>query len=434
MGMTKFQWILIGVFSVFLVGGVIIFSTYRGSSKNAVTVTIWGTIPTEGFNSIIQKTSLYQSKEFNVQYVEKSGDSFDTDFIESLASSVGPDIFMLPSEKILKHRNKVFPIPYNVFTERQFKDSFIEGSEIYMAPEGVLALPISVDPLVMYWNRSIFTDAKITEPPKYWDEFYNLAGSITQKDGSLNILKSAVAFGEFANISHAKEIIINLITQADKSGTLVVGWDKNSDKVQNVFGDSLNNPTVPAEAAVNFYTEFGNPSKPSYSWNRSLPNSTNYFLSGNLGLYFGFASEIGNLQLKNPNLNFDVASVPVSREGGTNASFARFNAFAITKSSKNPSAAFSVIFTLSGTDGSASFSKYLKLPSARRNLLSQKPADAYQSIFYDSAIRAKAWLDPSPTETDAIFKSMIESITSGRARTGEAVAKVKRELSSLLSQ
>ena len=432
--MTKFQWILIGVFSVFLVGGVIIFSTYRGSSKNAINVTIWGTIPTEGFNNIIQKTSLYQSKEFNVQYVEKSGDSFDTDFIESLASSVGPDIFMLPSEKILKHRNKVFPIPYNVFTERQFKDSFIEGSEIYMAPEGVLALPISVDPLVMYWNRSIFTDAKITEPPKYWDEFYNLAGSITQKDGSLNILKSAVAFGEFANISHAKEIIINLITQADKSGTLVVGWDKNSDKVQNVFGDSLNNPTVPAEAAVNFYTEFGNPSKPSYSWNRSLPNSTNYFLSGNLGLYFGFASEIGNLQLKNPNLNFDVASVPVSREGGTNASFARFNAFAITKSSKNPSAAFSVIFTLSGTDGSASFSKYLKLPSARRNLLSQKPADAYQSIFYDSAIRAKAWLDPSPTETDAIFKSMIESITSGRSRTGEAVAKVKQELSSLLPQ
>ena len=338
--MTKFQWILIGVFSVFLVGGVIIFSTYRGSSKNAVTVTIWGTISTEGFNNIIQKTSLYQSKEFNIQYVEKSGDSFDTDFIESLASSVGPDIFMLPSEKILKHRNKAFPIPYNVFTERQFKDSFIEGSEIYMAPEGVLALPISVDPLVMYWNRSMFTDAKITEPPKYWDEFYNLANLISKKDGALNILQSAVSFGEFANISHAKEIIINLITQADKSGTLVVGWDKNSDKVQNVFGDSLNNPTVPAEAAVNFYTEFGNPSKPSYSWNRSLPNSTNYFLSGDLGLYFGFASEIGNLQLKNPNLNFDVVSVPVSREGGTNASFARFNAFAITKSSKNPSAAF----------------------------------------------------------------------------------------------
>jgi len=191
---------------------------------------------------------------------------------------------------------------------------------------------------------------------------------------------------------------------------------------------------VPAEAAVNFYTEFGNPSKPSYSWNRSLPNSTDYFLSGNLGLYFGFASEIGNLQLKNPNLNFDVASVPASREGGTDVSFAHFNAFAVTKSSKNINAAFTVISILSGVDGSAAFSKYLKLPSARRDLLSKKPTDAYQSVFSDSAIRAKAWLDPSPNETDAIFKTMVESITSGRARTGEAVAKVNRELSSLLPQ
>jgi ABC-type glycerol-3-phosphate transport system substrate-binding protein len=427
--MNKFQMILMGLFGLFLIGGIIIFSTYKGNSQNAVTVVIWGTIPQNDFSNIIQKTSLYQSKEFTVQYVEKKEEDFDANFIESLASGDGPDIFMLPSGKILKHRNKVFVIPYNVFTQRQFKDSFIEGAEIYMAPEGVLALPISVDPLVMYWNRSIFTDVKITEPPKYWDEFYSLANLISQKDGALNISRSAVAFGEFANISHAKEIILNLAMQA---GTPVTTW--NGDKVQSVFGDSLGQPTIPAEAAVNRYTEFSDPAKSSYSWNRSLPDSTDYFLSGDLGLYFGFASEIGNLQLKNPNLNFDVAVVPTEREGKTNVSFANFNALAITKSSKNPSAAFSVISILSGADGAAAFSSISKLPPARRDLLNQKPVNAYESVFYDSAIRSRAWLDPSPTETDAIFKNMIESITSGRARTGEAVARASRELSSLLSK
>ena len=421
--------ILMGVFVVLIISGVLIFSAYKGSSKDAVTVVVWGTIPQTVFNDIIQKTSLYQSKELNVQYVEKSKEDFDDSFIESLASGNGPDIFMLPSEKILKHRNKVFAIPYNVFTARQFKDSFIEGTEIYMAPEGILALPILVNPLVMYWNRLIFTEAKITEPPKYWDEFYNLANTISKKDGALNILRSAVAFGEFANISHAKEIILNLAMQA---GTPVTVW--SGDKVQSVFVESFGKPIVPAEAAVNFYTEFGNPSKPSYSWNRSLPNSTNYFLGGDLALYFGFASEIGTLQLKNPNLNFDVAIIPVSREGGVNVSFASFNALAITKSSKNLNTAFSVISVLSGTDGAAAFSKSLKLPPARRNLLGTKPISAYESIFYDSAIRAKAWLDPSSGETDAIFKNMIESITSGRVRTEEAVARVHREISSLLSK
>ncbi|KKR29901.1 MAG: hypothetical protein A3A96_01390 [Candidatus Zambryskibacteria bacterium RIFCSPLOWO2_01_FULL_39_39] len=427
--MTKFQIILMGVFAVFLIGGVIVFSTYRGNSGDAVTVVVWGTILQTDFNEIIQKTSLYQSKEYNVQYVEKTEENFDTDFIESLASGDGPDIFMLPSSKILKHRNKIFAIPYNVFTQRQFKDSFIEGAEVYMAPEGIMALPTSVDPLVMYWNRSIFTGVKITEPPKYWDEFYSLANTISIKDGALNILRSAVSFGEFANISNAKEIILNLAMQA---GTPVSIW--SGDRVQTVFADSFNKPTIPAEAAVNFYTEFGNPAKPSYSWNRSLPNSTNYFLGGDLALYFGFASEIGNLQLKNPNLNFDVATVPVSREGGNGVSFANFNALSITKSSKNPSAAFAVVSVLSGVEGATAFSETLKLPPARRDLLNKRPVNAYESVFYDSAIRAKSWLDPAPIETDLIFKNMIESITSGRARTGEAVVRVQREISSLLSK
>ncbi len=428
-GMTKFQVILMGVFGIFLIGGVIVFSAYKGSSQNAINVVVWGTIPQTSFNNILRDSPLYQSKEYTVQYVEKTKEDFDTDFIEALASGTGPDLFMLSSDKILKHQNKILPIPYNVYTVRQFRDSFIEGTEIYLGPDGVIALPISADPLVMYWNRSIFTDVKITNPPKYWDEFYNLATSITKKDGALNISRSAVSFGEFANISHSKEIVLNLAMQA---GTPITAW--SGQKVVIVFADSFNKPILPAEAAVNFYTEFGNPAKPSYSWNRSLPNSTNYFLSGDLALYFGFASEISSLQLKNPNLNFDIAMVPVSREGGTNVSFANFNAFAITKSSKNQNGAFAVATILTGTDSASTFNKILRLSPVRRDLLGQKPTNAYESVFYDSAIRAKGWLDPSPTETDAIFKNMIESITSGRARTGEAISRTQRELSGLLPQ
>ena len=427
--MTKFQLILTGVFGVFILLGVIVFSAYRGSSGDAVTVVVWGTMPQSSFSNVIKETSLYQNKEYNVQYVEKSRAEFDADFIEALASGDGPDLFMLPSEKILTHRNKIFPIPYNVFTARQFKDSFIEGSEIYMAPEGTLALPVSVDPLVMYWNRSMFTQVLETQPPKYWDEFYRLTGLISIKDGALNILRSAVALGEFGNISNAKEIILNLALQA---GTPVTVWSGQS--AQSVFADSYGKPIVPAEAAVNFYTEFSNPSKASYSWNRSLPDSVGYFLGGDLALYFGFASEISVLQVKNPNLNFDVATVPVSREGGVNTSYARFNALAITKSSKNPNAAFLVASILSGSEGSAAFSSITKLPSARRDLLAKRPTGSYQSVFYESAIRAKSWLDPSPILSDAIFKNMIESITSGRARTGEAISRASGELKNLLGK
>ena len=103
--MNKFQIILMGVFGLFLIGGVIIFSAYRGNSQDATTVVIWGTMSANDFNNVVKETSLYQSKEFTVQYVQKTADEFDSSFVESLASGVGPDIFMLPSQKILKHRN-----------------------------------------------------------------------------------------------------------------------------------------------------------------------------------------------------------------------------------------------------------------------------------------------------------------------------------------
>jgi ABC-type glycerol-3-phosphate transport system substrate-binding protein len=428
--MSKFQIILMGLFALFIVIGVIVFSAYKGSSKSAATVVMWGTVPETTFNEIVQKTSLYQNKELTVQYIQKSPETFDSDFVEALASGQGPDIFMLPSDKILKHRNKIFALPYNIFTQRQFRDSFTEGSEIYMFPEGTLALPISVDPLVMYWNRSIFTDVNLTEPPKYWDEFYNLANVISKKDGALNIQRSAVAFGEFSNVSHAKEIISNLAMQA---GTPIVSW--SGEKLMSIFASSFQGKSIiPAEAAVNYYTEFSNPAKPSYSWNRSLPNSASYFLSGDLALYFGFGSEIGTLQFKNPNLNFDVAPVPTERENGVNVSYGDFNALAITKSSKSLQAAFSAVSILTGADGGKAWSEALNLPPARRDLLAAKPSDAYKIVFWNSAIRAKSWLDPSSDETNGIMKDMIESITSGRARTSEAVAKAQRDIGSLLEK
>lgn len=418
-----------GVFVFLAIVGVIIFSAYKGSSKDAVNVTVWGTISKTSFEEIIKQTSLYQSKEFSVNYVEKSEEKFDEDFVEALASGVGPDLFMLPSDKILKHRNKIFPIPYNVLTQRQFKDAFVEGAEIYMFPEGVLALPIFADPLVMYWNRNIFNNAKVTIPPKYWDEFYNLANLMSKKDGSLNILKSAVAMGEFSNIAHAKDIIANLAIQAGTPITSLVGG-----QVVSVLEEMFSKPTMPSEAAINRYTEFSNPAKPSYSWNRSLPKSTNYFLSGDLAIYFGLASEIGMLRLKNPNLNFDVAEIPIEREKGADISFTNFNSLAVAKASKNISAAYSVASILSSNIGAKAISEELKLPPVRRDLLAQKSTDAFMSIFYSSAIRAKSWLDPLPEETNDIFKDMIESITSGRARTLEAISKANDEIASLLKK
>lgn len=427
--MSKFQLFILIIFGFFLVGGVIVFSVYRGNSAESVDVSVWGSISQVDFENIVSNTALRDNKTVRVSYRYIPEEEFDSRFVEALAAGQGPDLFVLPSDKIMKHKNKVLVVPFSVYTERQFKDAFIEGAEVFTTPEGVLGLPVAVDPLVMYWNRSIFNDAKVTTAPKYWDEFYNLANQITKKDGALNISKSAVALGEYSNVAHAKDIVANLAMQA---GTPIVSWDGS--RVRSVFAEILNKPVVPAESALIYFTEFSNPAKTAYSWNRSLPNSFNHFLGGDLGIYFGFASEIRQIQLRNPNLNFDVALVPTIRSGGSNVSFGKFYGLAITKASKNPNSAFTVSTILTDREGAAKVAEALVLPPVRRDLLSVKQDRAYSSVFFDSAIRARTWLDPEPQGSSVIFKNMIESITSGRARIAEAISRASRELDDLLPQ
>lgn len=425
--MSKFQLFLLVGFATLILISVIVFSKYKGSAGEQADVVIWGTLNSTEFGDILANSPLKQDKTVNVKYEEKEADKFDNELLEALAAGNGPDLFILPQDKIYKQKNKVLILPYSSYPERNFKSSFVEGAEIFLSSEGVVAIPIFTDPLVMYWNRDLFNQAKITLPPKYWDQLYSVASAISRKDGALNINRSAVAFGEFANVNNAKEILANLLLQA---GTSITVQAQNG--VRSALNESFGKAIMPAEAALNFYTEFSNPVKPFYSWNRSLASSQDFFLSGDLGLYFGFASELPRLQLKNPNLNFDVDYVPTSREGGVYISYANFYGLAISKNSKNLNAAFKVASVLSSQAGAKAIEDVLGLPSARRDLLSVRPGDAYKDIFYGSAIRSRAWLDPDPEKTTIVFKNLIESITSGRERTAIAVSKASSEIGNLL--
>ena len=57
-----------------------------------------------------------------------------------------------------------------------------------------------------------------------------------------------------------------------------------------VLGDFKDGGISAAESAIRFYTEFANPSRQTYSWNRSLPEAQRAFIGNQVAMYFGFAS------------------------------------------------------------------------------------------------------------------------------------------------
>ncbi|MEQ1499990.1 MAG: extracellular solute-binding protein [Parcubacteria group bacterium] len=427
--MSTFQIVVVSFFGVCMIFGIAVFSLSKTSSPSQnFNLVVWGTMNEDVFNKALSASSIAKSKTIKVAYVKKDSSTFDTEFIESLADGKGPDIVILREDSMYKHRNKIFTIPFGSYPEEVFNSTFIEIGELFLNKEGVFAVPFMVDPLVMYWNRDMFSNNDIALPPVYWDQIDPLIEKMTHRDNNANILKSAVALGEWKNINNAKEIISMLFMQAGTPITM----RNQAGNINSVLNSQFDKPVVPSQAGLNFYLKFSNPTSPSYTWNRSLPTSLNFFLSGDLGIYIGFASEIFSIQQKNSNLNFHVVSVPQIRDTEKKIVFGHLYGLALVKQSKQLPGAFTAIKALTEVNSLKSLEVSTNLPPVRRDMLADKPLEAFRSVFYSSALISRSWIDPNPTETTNGFRDMIESITSGRSRVTDSLGNLNEIISSNL--
>jgi ABC-type glycerol-3-phosphate transport system substrate-binding protein len=438
-----FQYIVIGAFVFFIIIGAILFSTYKSKNQQTsnISIAIWGTLPADSFSSFYSRYFSENDLKYNVSYEAKSRETLDQDLVEAIASGVGPDAIILPEDLIVRFSNKIYPIPYTTISELQFKQTFIQEGELYLTNSGILALPFTVDPLVMYWNRSIFNNASITKIPTTWTEVYNLVPKIVKKDAAQNLSRSAVALGEYRNVTNAKDILSAMIIQSVNKLTgessSLVGNPIVNRSAESVFSstlkDNFGSKSNPAITALTFFTNFSNSSKPEYSWNRSLPNSIDAFTNGDLALYFGFASEFIQIKNKNPNLNFSVALLPQLPDTKINSTLGNMLGFAILKNSKDPAGAFTVLSSLTNVKAFPYWKDIFNIPSARRDILSQVEPNAIKTVFNTSAIMSNGWFDPNGAQTSLIFQEMIESYTTGRESLDSAVSNASDRIDKILS-
>src|SRR3989338_7166104 len=108
------------------------------------------------------------------------------------------------------------------------------------------------------------------------------------------ITKSAIALGEYGNITNSKAILSAMFLQAGMPVVAKTGGTP----VPAILGSAING-VRPGEAVLNFYFQFANPVGAVYSWNRALPQDRLFFLSSNLAVYLGFASEVSYLRERN---------------------------------------------------------------------------------------------------------------------------------------
>lgn len=427
--MSKFQIGLLIFFGVFIVIAVFLFSRNRGGSTAAINLTVWGSMSAYDFNSALAGSGLDKNDAIGFSYEEKPLERLSETFTEALAEGRGPDLIILPVENILQDREKLLLIPGESVRQADFVNSFVKGGELFLTANGSLALPLYVDPMVLYWNKDTLARAALATPPVYWDQIYDYINKLTVRDNAGNLTSTALALGEAKNIPHSKEILSLLMLQA---GTNIV-----ENTGVGYVSTLLANPglaQIPSIAALEFYTQFANPQKIYYTWNKSLLEASTAFTSGKSAMYLGFASELPTLRAKNPTLDLGIAPVPQSRVSARASTFGRIYGVAIARSAENPAGALSGVLALVSKANVAALAQAGSLVPARRDILSQSPGDPAGFVFYAAGLLTRGWLDPNRERTEKIFSDMIESVTSGRARVDEAVSAANTSLQAILDQ
>jgi ABC-type glycerol-3-phosphate transport system substrate-binding protein len=429
---SSFQTILITVFIIGFVIAIAIFSgLFSSSSKSASTtpsgtVQMWGIIPTEQMQPYVDSFN-DQNYGYTLAYSYHSPDTFYQDIITALANGTPPDLVFISSEQFSQLGNKLYTIPYTTYPERQYRDDNIDGAQIFLGSAGVAALPLLVDPMVVYYNKDILASKNFVTVPSTWDDLVAAVPSLTKVNSSNQIIQSAIALGDADNIEHYRDILSTLFLQ---TGNSIMAYDPNSGTNQVTLSkdSGVAGSALPAAQALDFYTSFANTDSANYTWNSALPDSLQDFLAGNLAFYLGRASELFTIQAENPNLNFDVTPMFQSTSATRPITFGSFLAVGIMAKSTNPAAANAAALEMSNATNMDTLSKTLSLPPVNRSLLQVSQPNPYISVFFQAALSSFAWPDPNPTSTDQIFHDMINNVNSNTTDSETAIYDATSEL------
>ncbi|MEI6352701.1 MAG: ABC transporter substrate-binding protein [Candidatus Nomurabacteria bacterium] len=412
-------------------GKIPIFNS-SSNQKLTGTVNVWGTIPAD---SMAQFTDLFDktAKSYAMNYTEVPYDSFNSKLVKAIANGSAPDLVIAPSDILFANISYLYPVTVATIPESKFRNDFIDESALLIdMPYGYLGLPLSVDPLVLYYNRDILSSNGFSNPPKTWGSLYSYDSKITKKDSTGNVSLSTIAFGTYDNIPHATDVLLAMIIQQGQtpvSVTYVQDGNGGSVPKYNVLVDqSLNQSGIsPLNSSLAFSKDFSDTQKTSYNWNAKSDNALQQFISGNLAFYVGYASEGAYIKSANQKLYFDYTYIPQIDGSNTSSTYGKLNTVFMLRSSPGASPtslAYQVMkYLATGTDGVsqdliARTGGISALKANIANMMSSNNQDA--EIFGNSALISKGFYDLHRNDLEVLMRDAIRKVYNGEASTVEA--------------
>lgn len=422
---------------------------------------------TDDFSELVAK---YKSQHPNIDIVYKKlrYEEYEKELIEAFATDRGPDIFSIHNTWTRKYQNKglISPMPEvitmvfpyqtgNIKKETAYKkksvrfvpstvrEKFVDvvyddvvinvKNDKGQYVDGIFGLPLAIDTLALYYNRDLFNNAGITNPPQFWNrEFQQDVKKMTKQNNKGEIMQSGVALGGSDNIERAVDILAVLMMQNGSSilENGVVQFHKSS-------ANSQSGNFNPGLDALRFYSDFSNPAKEVYSWNNTLDNSVDMFVQGKLAMIFGYSYLLPIIQNKAPRLNISVTKLPQIEGNSRNINFANYWVESVSsKILTNPDnlkkgktyaqnkqeAAWDFIRFITSEQQVKKYLEKTKKPSALRSLIGDQVDDPDIGTFADQVLTSKSWYKGDDANAaEEIMKEMIDQVVNEQVSIGGAI-------------
>lgn len=425
MKLRPFELALVIIFGGMLLAALIMLKNYDPPQDEADTlaalvgqVSIWGVLPSTEVRGYLGELAKENPTYNQITYRYYAPEEFNTVLVNALADGKGPDLLLISHEQLVQMRPRIQPFSYESYPLPDFKNNYLDGAEIFALSDGIYGMPIAVDPLVMYWNRSTLSNQGFLAAPKTWENLVNVMfPKLIDRDFDRVINRSVVAMGEYGNVRNAFGIISALLAQQGTQGVTDVDGEY---RVR--LRTSLSEGVDPLYATADFYTRFSKPNNSLYSWNRSFSEDRQQFIAEDLVFYFGYGSEAAQIERANPNLDFDIAEIPQGEAASVRRTYGRYYGLVALKASDNLSGAFAVMSDLAGSEKSLELARLNNMVPVYRHLVSQGSNDVFGRVAYLTAPVTFGWLNPDLQASEQYFETMMQDINENRRPVDGAVS------------
>ncbi len=385
-------------------------SSEQQAATKAVTLEYWTVF--DDVDSIRALVNEYRvdHPNINVNVRQLRIDEFYPRLLESLSEDKGPDIISIRNRWIGKLQNKLAAMPPSVpdtliqttkgslgektivttqtkltlnadQLDREYlkavKDDVLVNGKIY-------GLPLSFDNMVLYYNKDLLDRAGIAEPPKNWSEFQKAVKKLVKIDKNGKIVQAGAALGTGNNVPGSDDLIYLLFEQS--------GVDFTNKSGRAAFNTTANQSGSEGAIAtvMNFYTDFANPTRDTYTWNESMNNAIDDFVNGSLGFFFGYNYHYAQIKARAPQLNFSILPMlQVNPETQVNA--ANYWVQAVPLKSKKQNEAWGLVTYLTHSPATKKYLDKSVRPTALRAFISMQAEKPELSPFVSQSLIAQNW-------------------------------------------